>query len=402
MKHLQLKYNLLQILFWVANCAICGYVAVFLQYKGLTNTLIGVCTGLSCLLSMFFGPYLSGLVAKIKSLTIKKLMTMLLGLDGLLFLTVTFVPLPTYVLILFYALIYATNLSCVPFLSSIAMDYLDNGYAVNFGIARGFGSIAYASSAFVLGYLIDWLNPMVLSITFVISAGLLLGTLYTMADVEGHEVSEEKKEKSSLFGLVKKYPTFFFLLLGWAFTFAAAVTLATYLIDIVNELGGNTSFYGIAVFCMAASEMPVMAITPRLMRRYNSVLLIMVAAGFYILRNVLICFAPNLPILLVGMACQSLSYGLTTGVITYYVTYHLKKEDQIMGQTMIAVMTTGLGSMIGNVLGGYLSDSFGLGAMYVFACGCSVLGAVIIWIAGAKQGRKLLQSDRVNMIQEEV
>ena len=106
--------------------------------------------------------------------------------------------------------------------------------------------------------------------------------------------------------------------------FAAATSLSTYLINVVKNLGGNTSLYGVAIFFMAASEMPVMAITPRLIRRYDSITLIMVAAFFYIIRNFTICLAPSLPVLFIGMMMQSLSYGLLTAVITYYVTYNLK------------------------------------------------------------------------------
>jgi PPP family 3-phenylpropionic acid transporter len=161
----------------------------------------------------------------------------------------------------------------------------------------------------------------------------------------------------------------------------------------VKNLGGNNSFYGIAIFFMAASEMPIMAITPRLMKRFNSVLLIAIAAFFYIVRNYTIALAGNLPILLIGMACQSLSYALTTGVITYYVTYHLEEKDHMMGQTLIAVMTSGLGSMIGNVLGGVISDHYGLSSMLMFARIITLVGAIIIFVAAATKGKALFKKD---------
>ena len=49
-----------------------------------------------------------------------------------------------------------------------------------------------------------------------------------------------------------------------------------------------------------------------------------------------------------------------------------------MGQTMIGMMTSGCGSMIGNVVGGILQDTIGLSAMYVFALICTSIGAMII------------------------
>ena len=49
-----------------------------------------------------------------------------------------------------------------------------------------------------------------------------------------------------------------------------------------------------------------------------------------------------------------------------------------MGQTLIGMMTTGLGSMMGNVLGGILQDMFGLNAMLLFVTFSTLLGIVIM------------------------
>lgn len=80
------------------------------------------------------------------------------------------------------------------------------------------------------------------------------------------------------------------------------------------------------------------------------------------------------------MMFQGLSYGLFTGVITYYVTYNLDTQDQMSGQTMIGIMTSGIGSTLGNVLGGILQDTIGLNALFTFVYLMTALGAVIIFI----------------------
>ncbi len=135
---------------------------------------------------------------------------------------------------------------------------------------------------------------------------------------------------------------------------------------------------------MAFSEMPVMAITPSLMRRYKSIQLIGFATVCYVLRNFLICLSPNLLVLCVGMMFQGLSFGMLTAVLTYYVIYNLEPIDQVMGQTMIIMMTSGLGAMIGNLLGGVLQDTFGLEAMYIFVYTLTLLGASIVAFAKFK------------------
>ena len=174
---------------------------------------------------------------------------------------------------------------------------------------------------------------------------------------------------------------------------SAATSIGTYLINIVTSLGGNTSFYGVAVFIMALSEMPVMALTPRLMKKYKSTDLVLVGAICYGIRNFTICLSPNLVRLCVGMVFQGLSFGLLTTVMTYYVIYNLKVEDQVMGQTMIAVMTTGFGSTLGNILGGFLQDNFGLGSMYIYVYTLTILGIIMVFIANRLSKTKKHQNE---------
>lgn len=378
MNKLQFKYNILHIMYWMSACCICGYVAVFLQFKGMSNTEIGIVSGGGCMVTIFLSPFISSLISKIKGLTIHKLMTIIYLILSFIFLGITFIDLPVLIIMILYTLLMSLVVSIVPFLSMIATNYIQAGIKINFGLARGMGSISYAISALLLGRFIDIFNPNILAIVYVISIILNLIILYTLPHNETQQIHQKKE--GNVVHVIREYKIFFFLLLGFSLMFAASTTLSTYLINIVKNLNGNTSVYGIAVFFMAASEMPVMSITPRLLKRYDTMSLILFAAICYIFRNFIICLAPNLPILFLGMMLQSFSYGLLTAVITYYVTFNLKKTDQMMGHTLIGIMTTGLGSTIGNIGGGILQDSFGLNVMFVFACVITIIGVIIIFI----------------------
>ena len=385
---IQIRYNLLQILFWLLACCVSGYVAIYLKAKGLDNTEIGLVTGLSCVFIMFISPSVSTVLQKVKSLTIPKLATILLVLTSLLFLFVSYINIPDILLIVLYIVIITGYLSCVPLLSTICMNYIERGYDLNFGLARGMGSVSYAISAVVLSYCIDLFDANALSVIHAISVVLFLCILNTMPDYV-EERREAEKKQGSVFTIIKKYKLVFIILLGWAFTFSAATTLSTYLINVVENLGGNTTIYGYAVFCMAASELPAMAVTRKLMRKYNAMSLIVVAGLAYFIRNVLIAIAPNLIFVFLGVIFQSFSYGLLTSMITYYIADTCEKEDQVMGQTLQGIMTTGLGSMLGNILGGVLQDALGLNAMFVFAIGMTVIGSLILIGTGLTQRKKM-------------
>ena len=64
--------------------------------------------------------------------------------------------------------------------------------------------------------------------------------------------------------------------------------------------------------------------------------------------------------------------------MAYYVCDTWEKDVQFMGQTLLGMMTTGLGSMLGNVVGVILQDAFGLSSMLIFAMLMTVIGALIL------------------------
>lgn len=377
MKHLQMKYNFLQIFYWMAICSMYGFAAIFLSSKGLTNTEIGAAAGGACILSIPFSPILSSVSMKYNRISLQKYLAAGMLFSAVTYLIMALIPIPSAVMIVMYMVSCCVGMSLVSFLSQISMDYIEEGHKLSFGLARGLGSISYATSAVLFAQAAAHINPSVLAALFTAAAIAFNILLFRTKPVYASAAKENEKG-GTLMGCITGYPIYFVILIGFAFVFAAAAALSTYLINIIENHGGSESLYGIAVFCMAASEMPVMAAADKLIKRFGSMKLIAAAGIFYILRNVLIAASPNLGILLLGMSFQGISFGLMTAVITVYVSTHLKQTDQVMGQTMICIMTTGVGSTIGNICGGWMIDNLGMQAMFTGAIVITLIGAAII------------------------
>lgn len=163
---LKAKYNFLHLFYWFTGCCINGFIAVFLQSKGLSNTEIGIVTGGSCVATIFLSPFMSSLISKIKGMTIKKLMTFLMLTTVLLYIAMAFLPIPAFLVMIFYVIMYALNMSTVPMLTMIAMNYINEGTYVNFGLARGIGSASWATSALIFGQVVSFLGANILSIAY--------------------------------------------------------------------------------------------------------------------------------------------------------------------------------------------------------------------------------------------
>lgn len=373
------KYNLFYFLFCIVGCCMAGFVAVFLQFKNVSNTMIGLVTGVGCVSSVALSPYLSSLIIKYEKLNAHNMTAGIYSLLTVMFVLIAFIPMPPAVIVAGYTVMYALYVASASFPQVIASGYLQAGEDINFGLARGLGSTSWAVTALVMGPIIDFFNPLVLAVGFVISVAAMLLLIKSMPVAEPK--MEEGKKGGTIADIIRKYRVYVMVLVGFAFCIAAHTCLGTYLSNIVTSLGGSTSMYGIAIFLMAFSEMPVMAVAARWMKKVDTMTLIVLGGVAYVARNFIICFAPNIPVLLIGLLFQSVSYGLLTAVVTYYVIYNLASEDQVMGQAMIGIVTSGFGSTIGNVMGGVLQDSFGLGAMYTFACVVTAIGFAVILLA---------------------
>ncbi|MBQ7676866.1 MAG: MFS transporter [Lachnospiraceae bacterium] len=383
-KHLQLKYSLLHIFFWLSYCCVYGYIAVFLRYRGMSNTMIGLTSGINCAMTIVTTPFFTGLVGKTKGLTIKKMIVISYSLMIALWAAMIWLPFPQAVLMLLFIALGNLMGVNVPLLTTICMNYLTDGLSVNFGLARGLGSVSYATTAVVLGLLIERIDPTVLAFMHAGSTVLLFLTLFSMPDAEA-KATGAGQEQLSMPAFVKHYKVYMITLFAFTLSFAAATSLGTYLINIVESLGGTTSMYGIGVFCMAASELPFMALVPVLKRRIPTMHILLFASLAYVARNIIICMAPSPGVLFFGMALQGLSYGIFTASITYYVHEALALEHGMQGQTMIAVMTTGLGSTIGNLAGGMIQDTLGLPAMLRFCEVLTIAGALLFTILAITQ-----------------
>lgn len=395
MQSLQLRYGALQFFYYIATCAACAFVTVVLQYRGLDNTQVGIVTASACVLSVLAGPVLSRVAARFSLAQVARLFDVEFIALEVLFAAIIVVPLPIPAVMVAYILLYGAIMISSPLTSQIAIDYLRAGKPINFGLARGMGSVSYAICAALAGQGVNALGPAVLLPVFVISAAAFLVSMHTLPPITPREAEGARQTAPSapdrgrgVAAFVARYRLLMLILVGFGFAYSASSCLSTYLINIVTSLGGDVSLYGIGIFLNAMSELPFMALVPRLRRRFGAGALLMVAAMAYLARNLLISFAPSLPVVFLGLAFQGLSFGTLTSLLTYYVGEVCEEADGMLGQTLIAIMTSGFGSMAGNYLGGRLQDTLGLETMFAYAAVCTVIGAALLTTGGILERRR--------------
>lgn len=378
------QYNILYILFCFVGCFGTGFTAVFLQYRGVSNTLIGIAAGSASVASIFLAPYISTLIVKLKTMTVNRMMVLLYCIMSVLFLAAAYLPVHTSVILITFIAFLCIHTCVSAMINVLASGYVQDGQEINFGLARGLGSVSWAIAAAFIGPLVDFLDAWVLAVGFAATSVLMIAYLRYIPQTKGIKRGEKN---GSILHIAKTYRIFFLIILGFAFCGAGNSAIGTYMPNILRELGGNTSIFGYSLFINAMVEMPFMAATAKWMRRVKPAYLCAVAGICYILRNGIIASAGSVTMVFVGLLFQGPSFGILTALASNYVIFYLEGRDQIMAQTMVG-MFTAFGGVLGNIVGGWLTDTFGLPTLLGFAVSCTVFGAIVLFgsaIAGRKK-----------------
>lgn len=389
------QYSVVQALYWMTSCALAGYAAVYLQDRGLSNTLIGVTVGGAACLSMVIQPLAAQIVESISGLTVKKVIQALIVMMAVMFGVLTVFPVPVAGVVILYMGMNTLNYCMPPMLSAMGMEFINRGYYLNFGASRGLGSISYAVCAAVLGIVIDRFFPGVLGCIYVVLAVLLLLAVSAMKDLEeepdslqGQELmKQERKPEESIWKTVCKNKTFLCLMIGFCLANMNNAAIATYTVNIIKNLGGSDTILGFANFVSAASEMPVMLLFGYFMKKGNCIRLLKVSAVFFLIKPLVLVFANALPLVILGLGLQGLSFGLFTPAAVYYVNSTLIPEQRVKGQAVFSVITAGAATGGGNVLGGWLQDAFGLQAMLWVCAAMALVG--VLFVIGLSEKEKV-------------
>lgn len=405
-KRLTLKFGFIQSSYWISQCAINSFAAVYLHAKHFENTQIGFILSFAAILSMLLQPLVASFADKSKKITLRymmlTLMFMVLGLGILLYLLPDSFLLITVIYILINAIEYTLN----PLFNSLAMEYMNQGVPMNYGLGRGIGSIAFAIMSFALGYLVDTFNANVILPVFllcyllvILSTFLFKETLPSLSKEQQAlfgpaETTESGKERASsnLFEFCINHRTFMVMLCGVAMVFYSHVLINTFLINIMENVGGNSSDMGLSLSIAAALELPTMALFILIVRKIKGSSLIKISALFFTVKALITLMATNVALVHVSMSLQLISFALFTPASIYYVNDLIEKENRVKGQSMLGVANIGVAGTLANLTGGRLLDTFGVEKMLLMGTVVTGIGFILICLS-VKEPVKIQESE---------
>ena len=393
---LTIHFTLIQFLYFFGFAAIFTYAAVFLRDRGFNGQQIGLTLALSNVATLFIQPAVANWVDRSVRFQLHQIAAILA--TALLLAEIVLIFLPSIFLAVLIAFVLVQMLFFVLYtlLTSLSLRMINRGLAVNFGLARGIGSGAYAVGSLVTGLAIERLGVVVSPVAAVLTTAVMIGLVlnfYIRAsadDAAGKSLGQSADQftgpsntiltdtrAETVSQFFRCYPQLPLLMLGFVFIFANHSIYASYTINIVEYLGGSSQTLGEVAAVAGMLEIPVMAFFYLIVKKIPARSLLILSAVFFALKALATWLAPNISVLFLSQVLQMGAMALYVPASVFYINSILADRDLVRGQAYVAMATT-LGGITGNVLGGILYDLTDVPTALLVAFGASVLGILFV------------------------
>lgn len=387
-KTLNRKYAIGQFLYFSMFAAMIAFVSVFLLHKGFDNATIGTVLSITGLASIGVQTFLANYIDEHEELQLQNVLLVLILIVIICSVLLFFVS-NRFLILALIITIFSIAQAMLTFVNSLAFIYEKFGIKINYGLARGMGSLAYAVMTMVIGQVVEATTPDLLPFFYTVFAILLFISIRSYFLPEDQQVVVEEVEEplaeqlasdKSMFSFIVKYKKLMFLMIGVIFLFFAHTLINNFLIQIITPIGGNSALMGRAVFVSAIVELPAMMNFNNIAKKVSIGRLLKISAIFFLGKHLLTYFATNMFMIYVAQFLQIGAFALATPAFVEYINSIVSVQDLVKGQSLLTTAMAA-SSVFASFLGGRLLDSIGVSQTLFLGVITTVIGVVIVFLA---------------------
>lgn len=388
-----LEYAVMNGLNWMVFCATFTFAGVFLLGRGYSSTELGLILAAGNLLALPIQTVLADVADRSRRVTLLGLIAGMLLVLLALAAGSFFLPEKSLALTVVYTLSLAGTQAVQPLVNSFSF-YLSSWAApINFGVCRSMGSVSYAVTSLLIARAAEQFGPRAVPaaalILFVLMLLIMMVFYFQRKNATLQEAKPSVKTAGESVGLAaffRKYPRYGLFLSGVALIFVGHSFINNFTIQLVEHVGGGTEEMGRLGAVMAVLELPGMLGFGFLLRKVRCSSVIKTAMALFTVKVTLTCLAGSIPTLYGATMFQVATYGLFIPASVQYALDVTEPQDAVKGQAFVTAMLT-LGTVVSSLIGGRLTDLFGVStAMMVFSV-MSLAGSVL-GIAGVQKTEK--------------
>lgn len=276
----------------------------------------------------------------------------------------------------------------LPMGDAITVNYLQRT-PYRYSFVRMGGTLGFALCTVLSGLFIRK-NP---NLSFALGAiffFLLFITVCRMPKVQQDSVKREKKKLN--FGSLFRNKKILFVLFMACSIQVALSCYNSFLGVYIRDMGLGSAHIGLASMTSALSEVPILLTIDKVMRRVSIKKILLFSGFMTTVRLLLLAGASNMGMIIIAQLFQSFSYMTVHYSSITFINQEVEEDLKTSGQMLLALVQGGLGSILGNILGGYLSGIIGMNSTFFIYAGfvfsVTVICTLFVFVSEWKQKQK--------------
>ncbi len=383
---IEVTYAGAQSSFWIGLCAFTGFTAVLLGSRGFNDVQVGFTSSFMSVLTIAFQLVVSNFSDQHPRVAIRRIIAVLYVLAMAAGAVLLSGGIPIAMLMIMFALGGALKGTVIGLFNALVMQYVNAGTPVRIGWPRGVASVVYALCAYALGRLIEIYSPNILMPVFLGATVVSILLILLMPDVNkltDRSASPFQQDRAAARISYRQMlsgntPLLLFLLAG-VVMYAGQTTAFLFLVRVVESRGGGAAELGISMFLQAGVEMPMMFMSPWILKRFRAGNTLVVSFFAYALKTFLLLISRNITLVYIAMSLNILCFGLYCISSVYFVNGLVRAGERVRAQGLVALCGAA-GGIIGSVFAGSVLETRGIDALLLINTLVSLLGAFIMII----------------------
>lgn len=393
LRHLNLKYALVNICFMLLLSGTMGFAYNFLSQSGFDDGTVGTSMSLVSLFGVFTGPAAADLVDRSQKITQKVFISTSMLATIALAVLLLLIPTGSFLIIPIVIIAFICATVGMPLLNGMAFIYEKAGGVVNFGICRGLGSAAFAVGSNIVGRLWAGIGRNTLPLWLIFAAAVTLVAMQLMPNVpraakEDH-VSTPRAQSISMFHFFGKYKDFTIVVCSTVLILFCHFLIQNFMAKIIGtfESSGIEMVQGNALFVQAMVELPTMFAFSFLMKKFGIPRIMIVASVFFSLKHVIVLLCGSVPMLYAAMLLQMASFAALIPATVYFSNQMVDETDQNKGQAVFTSASM-VGSLIASFVGGWMFQFLDVRLVITIGVISSIAGTALMVVGVRNATRK--------------
>ena len=393
-KILNVEYGGIHATYWMAYAVISSFASAYLLDRGYTNSEIGLILAVGSIVAVFLQPFMADFADRAKKISligITQVATIfIMGMMMICFV----MDKASIALSVIFVMMIAWHTALQPLFNSLTFKLEESGHKINFGVCRAMGSLGYSLLCAVLGTLAETFGTQILPLTGEVTLLMLLITLCLTkshfkkackmrgeldSDQDKKEVASEtleEQEEINLIQFIKRNKLFLLVNIGVAGIFFSNSIFNSFMLQIVENVGGNSEDMGRILAVMAFLEIPPMFLFERVHRKVSCKRLLQLGAICFTLKILCATIADSVFMVYVAQLFQLTSFGIFLPAMVSFIDEIMEKGEAVKGQALYTIVTT-VATIFASLVGGVILDMSGASSLLWISTIITGVGAIL-------------------------